>query len=62
MATINKLNKTFQSKQVLTAAEMNQLSSKIDETVDACNNFQQSAPSLPQEGGGCGKHDFRMEY
>lgn len=51
MATINKLNKTFQSKQVLTAAEMNQLSSKIDETVDACNNFQQSAPSLPQEGG-----------
>lgn len=39
---LNKLNKTFVSQQALTASEMNQLSSKIDEIVTVVNQQESS--------------------
>lgn len=34
---MDNLNKTFQSGQILTADEMNQITSKIDEVIDFTN-------------------------
>ena len=39
---INKLNKTFINEQILTATEMNQVSSKIDEIIDGVNTIPAS--------------------
>lgn len=39
---INKLNKTFISEQVLTAEEMNQITSKIDEVITSVNTHDTS--------------------
>lgn len=39
---INKLNKTFTSEQVLTAEEMNQITSKIDEVITSVNTHDTS--------------------
>lgn len=45
---MDKLNKTFQSGQVLTAQEMNQITSKVDEIVDETNNITSSIDSSIQ--------------
>lgn len=36
---MDKLNKTFQSEQILTADEMNQITSKIDEVIIEVNEY-----------------------
>lgn len=40
--TIEKLNKTFTSEQVLTAKEMNQIVNKIDEVITNVNTHDTS--------------------
>lgn len=45
---MDKLNKTFQSGQVLTAQEMNQITSKVDEIVDETNNITSNIDSSIQ--------------
>lgn len=42
--TIDKLNKTFTPQQILTAEEMNQITSKIDNLVDGVNDSQSVLP------------------
>lgn len=43
---VTKLNKTFESQQVLTAQEMNQITNKIDELVDGVNSNASSIPDV----------------
>ena len=71
---INKLNKTFASKQILTAEEMNQITSKIDKVIDGVNSSVEEAPKdgnnyirsngqwtqLPNSGGGTVVVDSQM--
>lgn len=46
MAEIEKLNKTFQSEEVLTAENMNNITGKIDEVIEEVNN-----PTNAPKGG-----------
>jgi tRNA C32,U32 (ribose-2'-O)-methylase TrmJ len=39
---MNKLNKIFQKNQVLTAAELNAISNKIDEIINALSSYDDS--------------------
>lgn len=45
---VNKLNKTFISNQILTAQEMNQITSKIDKLVDGVNTNASNIPDISQ--------------
>lgn len=40
--TIEKLNKTFNSKQVLGSADMNDISAKIDEIITSVNSQEEA--------------------
>lgn len=39
---IEKLNKTFNSKQVLESADMNKISAKIDEIITSVNSHEEA--------------------
>lgn len=45
---MNKLNKVFESNQVLTAQEMNQITNKIDELVDGINTYEDNIPDTSE--------------
>lgn len=48
---MDNLNKTFQSGQILTADEMNQITGKIDEIIDNTTVTINGEPIISNSGG-----------